>query len=135
MRTSFARASLGRWGSDWGVRGLDDLAALPLHFALLGALTFATAPITNAVSRSMEHDADVYALEITRDNDAGARTFLALARENRSDPDPAPLARWFLWTHPPLLDRVRFAIAYRPWEEGKPNRLYRGPEAGAAAGR
>ena len=27
-------------------------------------------------------------------------------------------------THPPLVERIRFALEYRPWEEGKPNRAF-----------
>jgi hypothetical protein len=36
-----------------------------------------------------------------------------------------------LYTHPPLVERIRFALEYRPWERGQPNRAFReeGPSA------
>jgi hypothetical protein len=34
--------------------------------------------------------------------------------------------RRVLYSHPPLGDRIRFALDYRPWEKGEPNRAYRG---------
>jgi Zn-dependent protease with chaperone function len=31
---------------------------------------------------------------------------------------------FLLYTHPPLGDRIRFALSYHPWAEGKPDRFY-----------
>jgi Zn-dependent protease with chaperone function len=115
--------ALRRFGGRWGVRGMDDVASLPLLLAVIGMLAFAVQPLVNGYSRQVESEADVYGLEITRDNDAGARAFLALARENRSDPEPAPWVKFLLYSHPPGLERVRLALAYRPWERGEANRF------------
>jgi STE24 endopeptidase len=120
------RAFLGAFGDRLGVREAGDLAAIPLVIAMLSLVTWLGEPITNAVSRGVEHEADVFALELTHDNDAGARSFLKMAQGNRSDPEPATWVRLMLYTHPPLGDRIRFALAYRPWAEGRPNRLYHG---------
>jgi len=62
---------------------------------------------------------------VTHDNDAGARAFLKLGAQNRNDPEPSPLVRALLYDHPPLGERIRFALDYRPWERGVANRLYR----------
>ncbi len=120
-----AHLVLARFGAQWGVQGVGDLAALPLLVAALTVVGFAGQPVSNAVSRQMEHESDVYALELTRDNDAGARAFLQLAQNNRSDPAPAPWVRVLFYTHPPLAERIAFALEYRPWDEGRPNQLYR----------
>ena len=122
----FARALLARLGARWGVRSAGDLAAIPLLFAVLAWVNYLGAPVANAISRGIEHEADVFALELTHDNDAGARSFLKLAEGNRSDPEPAGWVNWLLFTHPPLGDRIRFALDYKPWERGEPNRAYRG---------
>ena len=49
---------------------------------------------------------------------------MKLGSQNRSDPDPPAFVELVLYSHPPLLDRVRFALGYRPWEAGRPNRLF-----------
>ncbi len=119
------RTLLAAFGARWGVREPGDLAAMPLLFAMLSLVGWLGQPITNAVSRGIEHESDVYALELTHDNDAGARSFLKLAQGNRSNPEPAAWVRLMLYSHPPLGERIRFALAYKPWEHGEPNRAYR----------
>lgn len=121
----FARAWLAGFGQRWGVTRLDDLAAMPVLLLSLTLVTLLALPGLNAASCAIEHESDVYGLEITRDNDAGARAFLKLAQDNRSDPEPADWVRILLYDHPPLGERIRFAMAYRPWESGAPNRFYR----------
>jgi Zn-dependent protease with chaperone function len=121
-----ASAALRAFGARWGVTSIVDLAAMPLLIATLSLVNWLGGPITNVVSRAIERESDVYALEITRDNDAGARAFLELARGNRSDPEPSTWVKWLLYTHPPLGERIRFAQEYRPWEKGEPSRLFKG---------
>jgi STE24 endopeptidase len=116
---------LAIFGRTWGVEGLDDLAALPVLALSLTLVALLAAPATNALSRRAEHEADIYGLEITHDNDAAARAFLKLAQDNRSDPAPTPLVRVLLYSHPPLADRIRFALDYRPWAHGQANRYWR----------
>jgi Zn-dependent protease with chaperone function len=120
------RTFLATFGERLGIREPGDLAAIPLVIAMLSLVGLLGEPITNAVSRGVEHEADVFALELTHDNDAGARSFLKLEEGNRSDPEPATWVRLMLYTHPPIADRIRFALAYKPWVEGKPNRFYKG---------
>jgi Zn-dependent protease with chaperone function len=117
-----ATTIIARAGPRLGLRSLADPAALPL-LVLLGQLAYvALAPAGYAFSRRIEHEADRFALELTRDNDAAARAFLALQRENLGYPRPAPAVVWLRATHPPLADRVAFARHYRPWDTGDPLR-------------
>jgi Zn-dependent protease with chaperone function len=102
---------------------MDDVASLPLLIGTIGLLAFAVQPLVNGYSRKVESDADVFGLEITRDNDAAARSFLALSRENRSDPEPREWVKVLLYSHPPGIERVRMALEYRPWERGEPPRF------------
>ena len=122
----FVRTLLAGFGARWDVRSAGDLAAMPLLFAMLAWVNVLGAPIANAISRGVEHEADVFALELTHDNDAGARSFLKLAEGNRSDPEPSGWVRFLLYDHPALGDRIRFALEYKPWEKGEKNRAYRG---------
>lgn len=126
-------AAVRRYGEEWGLRGPSDLAALPLLVGILTLLATAGEPIANAWSRTMERDADVYGLEITRDNDAAARAFVRMAGVNRSDPDPPPIVRAIFYSHPTIVERIRLAETYQPWREGRPQRFYHGPVPAVAA--
>lgn len=130
----FLAARLAGWavaqfGPLWGFKDLGDVAAMPLLAATMTVLAVAAQPAINGFSRAIEHESDVFAIEVTRDNDAGARAFLKLGSQNRSNPDPVPFVKLFLYTHPPLIERMRFTVEYRPWEEGKPNRFFKGNPA------
>lgn len=116
---------LAAFGRRWGAEGPGDLAAMPaLYLSLSVAMLFAQ-PGFNALSRRIEHESDMYTLELTHDNDAAARAFLKLAQDNRANPEPARWIEVLLYSHPPLDERIRFALGYRPWERGEPNRYYR----------
>ncbi|MEN8161217.1 MAG: M48 family metalloprotease, partial [Myxococcota bacterium] len=113
---------LRRWRARLGFERLADVASLPLLVLLIELGSFAILPVGLAVSRHIEHEADRFALELTRDGRAGATAFVELQRTNLSMPRPGP---WFVsWrgSHPPLGDRIDFANAYRPWERGEPLR-------------
>jgi len=126
LAARIANWAVRRFGDAWGFHELHDIASLPLLLGIILALNFVAEPISNAVSRRIETEADVFGLEITHDNDAAARAFLKLGAENKSNPDPPSWIRLALYTHPTLADRVRLALDYRPWEQGKPNRFYHG---------
>ena len=119
------RWAVRRFGERWRFHELHDPASLPLLLTLISLMAFLSQPISNGVSRAIETEADVYALEITRDNDAGARTYLKLAAQNKSNPEPPGWIRFALYSHPTLSERVHRALSYHPWSEGKPNRVYK----------
>jgi Zn-dependent protease with chaperone function len=114
-----------RHGPRWGIHEVGDLASMPLLLAAIAVVAFLAQPVTNSFSRWMEHEADVFGLEVTHANDAGARAFIKLAEQNKSDPEPSPFMEAWLYTHPPLVERVRFTMDYRPWEEGRPNQKFK----------
>jgi Zn-dependent protease with chaperone function len=118
-----------RFGPLWGFDHLGDVAAMPLLTATMTLLALVAQPAINGFSRAIEHEADVFAVEVTRDNDAGARAYLKLGSQNRSNPEPSRFVKLFLYTHPPLIERMRFTLDYRPWEEEKENRYFKGRPA------
>ena len=109
----------------WGIRGLGDWASLPvllLYAAIAGELV---QPIVNGFIRHQEHQADVFGLEAIHGlvPDAprtAAEAFQILGETNLSDPDPGPFVTLWLYDHPPLADRLRFAADYDPWRKGEP---------------
>jgi Zn-dependent protease with chaperone function len=122
---------IGRFSRRFGFENLTDVASFPL-LLLLGNITlFLLAPLVLEFSRYQEHEADRFALEITRDNYAAASTFVALQQENLAVPRPGRLYVMWRSSHPPLADRVAFANHYRPWHTGQPlryDRLIHGTE-------
>ena len=118
-------ALLRRAGARLGLRALHDPAALPLILLVSGVVTFALMPAALAHSRRQEHEADRFALEITRDNRACAEAFVALQASNLGYPRPDAWVRWLRGSHPALGARVDFCNAYRPWESGEALRYER----------
>jgi Zn-dependent protease with chaperone function len=120
-----ASAVLRRAGARLGLRGLHDPAALPLLLAVAGVVGLAVTPIAYAYARHQEHEADRFALEITRDNRSCGEAFVALQAANLGYPRPDAWVVWLRSTHPALGARVDFCNAYRPWERGDPLRYAR----------
>ncbi len=117
-----APALLRRLAGRSRVSELGDVASLPLLLVLAQLVSFALNPVGNAISRHIEHEADRFTLELTRDNEAVARAFVQLQTSNLGHPRPAGWLVWLRYTHPPLGERIDFANAYRPWETGEPLR-------------
>ena len=113
---------LRRYGARLGLTELADVASLPLLLLLFSLIGFALDPAILAFSRYTEHEADRFGLEITRDNQACGTAFVALQRENLSNPRPGLLYKLWRSDHPPLGERIDFCNEYRPWEKGEPLR-------------
>ncbi len=114
-------ALLARWGEQWHVRGLNDLAALPVLMLALALLMLVGEPIGNTFSRHVEHQADVYGLEVTHglfpnNNEVAASSFQKLGEKSYDFPTPNPLLVFWSYDHPPIADRVRFSLQYHPWD-------------------
>ena len=107
-----------RFSRQFGFSQLSDVASFPLLLLLGGIVSLALVPALLALSRYQEHEADRFALEVTRDNHAAATTFVRLQEENLSIPRPGPLYMLWRGSHPALGDRIDFANRYRPWEGG-----------------
>ncbi len=115
-----AYVALRRWGARWSIRGMDDWASLPLLLLLFSVFNFLAAPIDNAYSRYLEHQADVYALEVTHgivpdSPQVGAQAFQVLGEIDLEEPAPALFIVFWRYTHPPIADRIIFAQTYDPW--------------------
>jgi STE24 endopeptidase len=113
-------AMLARWGEAWQIRGINDLAALPVLMLALSLLTLIGEPIGNAFSRHIEHQADIYGLEVTHglfpnNNQVAASSFQKLGEKSYDYPTPNPLLVFWTYTHPTIADRVRFSLRYDPW--------------------
>lgn len=101
------------------VRTPGDLAALPLFLLFAVLASFLCDPLVNAFSRYQEHAADVFSLEAASGvlPDPGAAEARAFQIEGETDlevPDPNPAVVFWMYTHPPVRDRLRFALGWQP---------------------
>ena len=113
-------ALIDRYGARFGFATLADVASLPLILLVASLVSLVTDPLALAYARHLEHEADRFALEITRDNHAAATAFVILQQENLGVPRPGWLYTWFRENHPPLGERIDFSNDYRPWETNQP---------------
>jgi Zn-dependent protease with chaperone function len=95
---------------------------------VLAVLGFLSSPIVNGISRYYEHQADKFALEVAfgvvaNPNAAEVRSLQIMGEEDLDDPDPNAFIKFWLYSHPPLDERIRFAAHYKPWAEGRPLEL------------
>ncbi len=109
-----------RYKSRFGFDRLSDIASLPLLILLTGVLSLAVSPVALAFSRHQEHEADRFALEITKSNHAAALAFVKLQEENLGYPRPGWLYKLWRSSHPPIGERIDFCNEYKPWEKGEP---------------
>lgn len=125
-------AVLRRWGERWAIRGVTDWASLPVLMLFFSLFGFLAAPVTNTFTRYLEHEADVYGLEVihgvvTDSPRAAAEAFQVLGEINLADPDPHPFIKYWLYNHPPLNERLVFARTYDPWSKGEQPQFISGP--------
>jgi STE24 endopeptidase len=84
-------------------------------------------PVSAAYSRYLEHQADVYGLEaihglVPDSPQAAARAFQKLGEKALAYPSPHPLLVFYAYDHPPVHERLRFAVSYEPWASGRRGR-------------
>jgi STE24 endopeptidase len=118
---------LARLGTRWQIRAPQDWASLPALLLLGTLLSAAGQPFAAAFSRYLEHQADIYGLEIIHglvpdSSQAAASAFQKLGEKSLTYPRPHPLYVLWVYDHPALHERVEFAARYRPWEQGEPGR-------------
>jgi STE24 endopeptidase len=94
----------------------DTPAGLPAFALSLAIAAFVIGLIGNQLSREIEASADTFALELTDDPEALIDLQRRLAVTNVGDPDPPGIVTNLLRTHPPTIDRIGAAEA---WREGE----------------
>jgi STE24 endopeptidase len=116
--------ALGHWGGDWRIYGSEDWASFAVLLLLVEIGMFLVAPAANGFSRMQEHAADVYGLEVTHgiipdSSEVAAQSFQVLGEVDLADPNPPEFITFWLYSHPPLADRLIFAHSYDPWSKGE----------------
>ncbi len=107
--------ALARWGEKWGVRGITDVAVLPLAVIVFSVYFLLMTPVTNTITRTMEFEADMYGLNAARQPDGEANVDMLLGEYRKLD--PTPLEEFIFFDHPS--GRTRFTAAMR-WKAEHP---------------
>ena len=103
--------SLARWGQKWRIRGIGDPAVLPL-VALLGSIFFfVLTPVMNTVTRTMEHEADMFGLNASRQPDGFAQAAIHLGEYRKMKPGPGE--EWIFFDHPSGYNRIHDAMRWK----------------------
>ncbi len=113
-------AAARRFETSWGFGSIGNMASLPLLYLSFNLVVLFSTPGTNAMSREIEHNADRFALDLTHDNDAVKSLAAKYMQAALLVADPGWFTRVFRANHPPLEDRVRFALSYHPWADSPP---------------
>jgi STE24 endopeptidase len=100
-------------GAMAGLRGLDDVAGLPLLLLAAGAVSLVMVPAAHAMSRAFERDADSFALRLTRNPEAFISAMRRLGAQNLAEDNPSTVVQWLFYSHPPVRDRIAAAQAFK----------------------
>jgi STE24 endopeptidase len=103
--------SLARWGEKWDVRGVTDLAVLPLSVIVFSVYFLLMTPLTNTITRTMEYEADMYGLNAARQPDGEANVDLMLGEYRKLD--PGPVEEFVFFDHPSGRTRITAAMRWK----------------------
>jgi Zn-dependent protease with chaperone function len=104
-------ATVRRWGSNWGVRGIADPAGLPLLVLILSTFIFVVTPFSNTVVRVTEREADAFGINTAREPDGMAKVALKLGTYRKLN--PGPLEEFIFYDHPSGRARIRMAMDWK----------------------
>jgi STE24 endopeptidase len=102
---------LARWGEQWGVRGITDVAVLPWAVIVFSFYMLLVTPITNTISRNMEFEADMYGLNAARQPDGEANVDMLLGEYRKLD--PGPIEEFLFYDHPGGRTRITAAMRWK----------------------
>ena len=115
----------------WGVRGVGDVAGLPLASLIFSVYLFALTPMLNSIIRSAEYEADMYGLNAAQQPDGFAQAALHLSEYRKLE--PGRLEEIFFFDHPSGYTRIFSAMR---WKAEHPSTWQRSAESpSTSAGR
>jgi STE24 endopeptidase len=116
-----ARRLIHGWRDRYGLRELDDVAALPLVAALFAIFLFAATPILNTITRQQEQEADYFGLNTAREPYGFAMTAMRLSSYRKME--PSALEEIVFFDHPSGHTRIYDAMRWlkeNPSAAGRP---------------
>ena len=98
------------------VPDVSDWTSLPVLLLIVAIASAIAEPVVNSYSRWQEHQADLYALEITHGTvptAAAAHSFQVMVEIGLDEPNPNPFIVFWLYSHPSTSSRFDLAQRYR----------------------
>jgi STE24 endopeptidase len=102
---------LERFGTQWGISGIGDVAVSPLVVLLFSTYLFVLTPITNTYIRVNEMEADLFGLSAARQPDGFAEAALKVSEYRKME--PSRLEEWIFFDHPSGATRIRTAMQWK----------------------
>lgn len=110
LRWGFNRLK-ARFEIRWNVRGVGDVAGLPVLVLLFSAYLFVLTPVLNTIIRTQEVEADMFGLNAARQPDGFASTALKVSDYRKIDP-----GKWeeiIFYDHPSGHTRIFSAMRWK----------------------
>ena len=105
------KLAIAKWGTAWDIRGISDVAVLPLAVIVFSLFFLLTTPINNTITRTMEFEADMYGLNAARQPDAEANVDMLLGEYRKLD--PSPVEEFIFYDHPSGRIRITAAMQWK----------------------
>lgn len=118
-----------RYGARWQVPAVEDWSAVVVLMLAFACFSIASEPIGNAISRRVEHRADVFGQEVVHGivedpQTTAVHSFQTLGEESLDVPRPNRFMVFWTYSHPTIAARAEFARGYDPWRPGRHARFF-----------
>lgn len=118
-----AEAMVRRYAVRWEIDSVASRAGFITILFMLSIGGFLMSPISNTISRHYEHEADIYGQEaihglVADPQKTAVSGFDHLGEAWLEDPHPNPFVEFWMYNHPSVQNRAKFARQYDPWKNG-----------------
>ena len=132
----FAAWMVVRFGAHWGVTEISSRTGFVVLLFSVSIASFLLQPLSSAVSRHFEHQADVFGQEaihgiVPDPQKTAVAAFNALGQSWLEDPNPNPFIEFWLFGHPSTQHRAEFALHYNPWANGGDGEFFKNQGIGS----
>ena len=97
----------------FNLKGIDDIAGLPLIALVFSVISLMFLPWSNLYSRFLEKQADFFSLELTQKPDAFISSMEKLTAQNLAEYQPNKIIEFIFHSHPSMAKRIKLAKEFR----------------------